>query len=739
MIRKLIFFFPLQLFLVNLKRNHLLLFFWIILFGITGEYFVNKYGIPYLFLAPEYLGTISFWSYFIMGISIGGFVMSFNISSYILNSLRFPFIAALRRPFLRYCINNSLLPLIFILFYTLKVIFYHLENENSSGLEIFIYVLGIISGYIFNIIISLTYFLTTNKNIFEKLGITPHRNDSTPVQSLLLKDENLYKSIKKRGQWRVESYLYNPFKIKPARDISHYDKKMLEAVFSQNHLNASIFELVIFISFLALDFFSENPIFIIPAGASVVLFFTMVLILLSAFHTWLKGWTTIVFVGLFILINFLSKHQIFTYTNMAYGLNYQTEKATYTIDQLNDLSTDTINFNEDKKNSLAILSHWKSNNQELDKPKIIFINTSGGGLRSTLWTYHTLHYVDSVLNGALFKQTHLITGSSGGMIGAAYYREVYLQKMIDKSTEHYLDNFTNISKDLLNPVALSMVTNDIFIRVKKYNDGKYTYTKDRGYAFEKQLIINTKGLLDKRLLEYAEPERNSLIPQMIFSPTIINDGRRLLIAAQPISFLSQYSNTDGINHQPIVENVEFMRLFQNQDAVNLRFTSAIRMSATFPYIMPNVSLPSRPQINVMDAGMRDNCGTLTTLKYISTFKKWINQNTSGVIIVQLRDKGKEKRINKNSLLSIAESFSSPIESLYGNLFAVQDYHVDNLSQYLKNEIDQPIDIINFEMENEENNVSLSWHLTTKEKEAILSAIHSASNQNALHRLKENLN
>ena len=116
MIRKFIFFFPVQLFLVNLKRNHLLLIFWFILFGIIGELFLNKYGFPYLFLAPEYLGTISFWSYCIMGFSIGGFVMSFNITSYIINSLRFPFIAALKRPFLRYCINNSMLPLAFILY-----------------------------------------------------------------------------------------------------------------------------------------------------------------------------------------------------------------------------------------------------------------------------------------------------------------------------------------------------------------------------------------------------------------------------------------------------------------------------------------------------------------------------------------------------------------------------------------------------------------------------------------------
>ena len=60
MIRKLLFFFPLQLLLVNIKRNHLLLLLWIILFGFVSKSIASKYGIHHLFLAPEYLNTVSF-------------------------------------------------------------------------------------------------------------------------------------------------------------------------------------------------------------------------------------------------------------------------------------------------------------------------------------------------------------------------------------------------------------------------------------------------------------------------------------------------------------------------------------------------------------------------------------------------------------------------------------------------------------------------------------------------------
>ena len=188
--------------------------------------------------------------------------------------------------------------------------------------------------------------------------------------------------------------------------------------------------------------------------------------------------------------------------------------------------------------------------------------------------------------------------------------------------------------------------------------------------------------MDKRLRDYSLPEYNSEIPIMILSPTVINDARRMLISSQPISYLSNNNPIGIVNSEPIIENFEFSRLFEKQDANNLKFTSALRMSATFPIIMPRVSLPSNPPITVMDAGMRDNFGKATTYKYIYTFKEWINNNTSGIIIISFRDKQKNLMIKDNSLRSITETFFSPVGSLYENLFPIQDYNQDDMLQYL---------------------------------------------------------
>jgi hypothetical protein len=115
--------FPVQLLLNNLKRNVVLLFCWVILFAmITGSF--GKYlGIPYLFLDPEYLNTVGFTSFFIMGLATAGFVMAFHISCYIIDGHRFSFVGTLPRPFFKFSLNNSIIP---------TLLFRHCSSVSTS-------------------------------------------------------------------------------------------------------------------------------------------------------------------------------------------------------------------------------------------------------------------------------------------------------------------------------------------------------------------------------------------------------------------------------------------------------------------------------------------------------------------------------------------------------------------------------------------------------------------------------
>ena len=164
------------------------------------------------------------------------------------------------------------------------------------------------------------------------------------------------------------------------------------------------------------------------------------------------------------------------------------------------------------------------------------------------------------------------------------------------------------------------------------------------------------------------------------------------------------------------EGIEFRKFFKNQDADSLLFTSAIRMSATFPYVSPVVSLPSNPVIDVVDAGGRDNYGVETSLKFLYTFRNWISTNTSGVILLQIRDRRKQKADEVNTNPTLIQSISAPAQSLYDNLFSVQDLNQNSLLNYAGLWFDGKIDVVDFELRNEKpDKISLSWHLTKKEK------------------------
>lgn len=240
----------------------------------------------------------------------------------------------------------------------------------------------------------------------------------------------------------------------------------------------------------------------------------------------------------------------------------------------------------------------------------------------------------------------------------------------------------------------------------------------------------------KRLQDYRKPESEAMIPMMVFAPTIVNDGRRLLISPQPISYLTTHRNDSNFNFKTTYDEVEFSDLFREQQAGNIRFSSVLRMNATFPYILPAVSLPSEPMIQVMDAGIRDNTGMKTSLRFLHTFRKWIEENTSGVIFVDIRDSHKERPIEEQPRKTFIENITTPLGNIYGNLLTIQDYNQDESYEYAKAWLTSPFDFIIFELPTKEQEISLSWHLTTRERRSVYNSVYLEQNQVAIARLLE---
>ncbi len=733
--------FPVQLVLINIQKNQVVLLVWVFLFAILLDKIAGKYGVNYLFLAPEYQGEQSFLSYGIVGFSLGGFILAYNLYSYIMHGYRFPFLATVNRPLVKFSVNNFVIPFAFIGVYVYQSVIFQSQFELLSNTRIFVHILGLFTGILIFQIFSSLYFISTNKTVAKIVAA----GLPDPGQAVTTAIPHASASIHSRNKGRkVITYMSSFFRFRLARDYSHYEKELLDKVLAQNHINASLFEIVTVGSFIFIGSFGEKSIFEIPAAASLVLMLTAALMLFSAFYSWFKGWTTTLIIALFLIANYqLVKLDWLQSESRAFGMMYSGEKAHYDpeIHSL-EVQLDSV-WKADFQHNIAILENWRLKNlrstvQSRHKPKLLVICTSGGGTRSALWTMNCLTTLDSLSKGQLFKQTHFITGSSGGLVGAAYLREIYRQSLIYPDSVNMNNPIyrENISKDILNPMIFRLATTDLFVKYQKFKLDGEIYTKDRGYAFEKQFNENTDGALWKQLGDYAESEYNSTIPLLVMAPTIVNDGRRMLISAQPMSFMTR-SDFPGVSDDyDIHENIEFRRLFKNQHPDELLMTSALRMNATFPLLMPSISLPSEPVVEVMDAGLRDNFGIKTSLDYLNTFENWISTNTSGVIIVQVRDKQKNFK-NPDKSVSMWSKFSAPLGSVYGNFTRMQDFTNDQLLKYFVESVDYPIDVFDFQLAQSSNEmISLSWHLTEIEKNKVKEAINLPENKESAKKLIE---
>jgi hypothetical protein len=425
--------------------------------------------------------------------------------------------------------------------------------------------------------------------------------------------------------------------------------------------------------------------------------------------------------------------------NKAYGLNYwnKEERPLYTRDGLLELCSNE-NIEADKENMITVLNNWKKK-QDSDKPLLVLINTSGGGHRSATFTMGVLQYLDSITKGDIMKKTFLINGASGGMIGATYFRELYLRKQkgenINLQSRQYVDD---ISGDLLNPIFTSFFARDLVSPAQKFSVGNYRYVKDRGYAFEQKLNSNTRGYLDKQLKDYQADEKAANIPLMFFGSVVTRDSRKMIISTQPVRFMMQ-APQDTVN-LPVVDPdvIDFTSFFAKQDPYSIRMLTAMRMNATFPVVLPNVWLPSNPVIDVMDAGLRDNFGQETSFRFLSAFDEWIEQNTSGVLILQIRDRkagGWEVPYVSDDM---SDHITKPFLLLQHNWFKMMEYSQNDLLNFYSKHSSYPVYKIAFQYaaDNEENKAALNFHLTKREEKDIMQSVFSTTNQTSFFKMLE---
>ena len=393
-----------------------------------------------------------------MGASIGVFIMSWNITTFILFSRHFTFLAATEFPFLKYCINNSVLPIAFLIFFLIRGYQFAHYRELIPNVEIIFLTLGFLAGLIFILAMSFFYFFRADQTILRTI-LPLFNNAKSYIAHLQPQQASVAPYALIRSEWFLVSFA----RAKRCRDVSHYSDELMEKIFKRHHFAAVICIIIAYLFLIIIGFFLDYKAFQIPAAASITLFFAILISISGAFTYFFQSWSVPALIFFLLVLNFLYKGEWIDPRNKAYGLSYENKEIRphYSAVTLDSLSSPEA-ITQDRQNMIGILERWKQKQGE-EKPLLLLIATSGGGTRSATFTMNALQHLDSVTGGQIMKKTFLITGASGGMIGATYFRELYRESLkgrpVNLRSSEYVDD---IADDLLNPTFSSFVARDVF-------------------------------------------------------------------------------------------------------------------------------------------------------------------------------------------------------------------------------------------------------------------------------------
>ncbi|MDY3552361.1 patatin-like phospholipase family protein [Gemmata sp. JC717] len=298
-------------------------------------------------------------------------------------------------------------------------------------------------------------------------------------------------------------------------------------------------------------------------------------------------------------------------------------------------------------------------------PPLVIVATSGGGSRAAVWTCAVLEELCRQElerrkaarvpeGGLLADQVRVVTGASGGMVGAAYHAAFYSQpcaplpdgikaalacRVGGQSVHLHAPLARALSRDNLSAVVATMLLSDL-----PSIWWPFPVNRDRGRSLELAFADNTRpapvpgGPPPRSPFEFAlsdlrTAEEEARVPSLIFSPMLVEDARRLLISNLDLAPLCRTDGPDG--KVASFGAVEFYKLFP-EARETFTVATAARMNASFPFVSPAVTLPTNPGRRVVDAGYYDNYGIDIAADWVCHHAKEIVAGFSSVLVLELR-------------------------------------------------------------------------------------------------------
>jgi len=290
--------------------------------------------------------------------------------------------------------------------------------------------------------------------------------------------------------------------------------------------------------------------------------------------------------------------------------------------------------------------------------RLIIVCASGGGIRAGTWTAAILGQLDEI--EGFRAATRLLTGASGGMVGAASWLSLAAKRNtapdVPAAPNSWRDLMDAVAMDSLTPVARQLVFRDIPLAFLGWNN-----LQDRGRALEDAWCDNLKSKLgiDLRISfgNLRSGEESGKWPSLVFSPMLIEDGRRLILSNLDLTQLTDHCvrwlSSKDTGATPVTGCVSrtayHLSQICPQDWTQFPLSTAARLSAAFPYVSPAVLLPTEPRRRVVDAGYYDNYGLELGCSWLRELlekrKAWLEKSISGILVIQIRDNVSELSVN----------------------------------------------------------------------------------------------
>ena len=133
----------------------------------------------------------------------------------------------------------------------------------------------------------------------------------------------------------------------------------------------------------------------------------------------------------------------------------------------------------------------------------------------------------------------------------------------------------------------------------------------------------------------------------------------------------------------------------------------------------------------------DDAGVEPTFRFLQTFKDWVNKNTSGVVVIQIRDVEKQDEPEAQLQTTMMSRFTDPLGTVYSNMDRMQDFLVDQKLNYMDDELRGKLNFVMFEYttDKKDEKAAVSMHLTSRDKIDILRSLSRSNNQAAFNKLR----